>query len=553
MRAWPWPLVLSPLLVHGATASQGEEFERVDLRVISPPDGGRVRVDHGASDGLEVGVMVLFFPREGGTFGGTLIEVLERSAVVELLDPEAEVATGTKGQALLPRAAEEEQAEEEQAAEAEQLEDLPWKNADADWRPSMPLLGRTRSVKPADRDSRITGRIWLSADSTFSSFEDRSDSFYRFGQDVSYENPFGQGGALEIDLEQNQRQLDLGDGDPDNRSEVRVDRLSYAFGGDRFRATRFEGGRFLSHGMPEFGVVDGAEVGHRLSNGDRIGASVGYLPEPGDNFESGEDFQLSTYSRWVADEDERFTISGGYQKTLHDEGSDRDLFVVKSHYLPIDDWRWHGTAWIDHYTGSDERSGVELTQAQLMAQRTWESGNGMTVSYDRRSFPEIEREEFGLVTGEELSAARHDRLSVRTWRHLSGDRKLHGHLAGWDDQEESGADGSIGLELRDFWIDEGRTDFTLFGNEGRYESIVGARIGLGRDDEDGSWWLSYEAAKADVQGGLLSSDDDLFQHKLHGRHDWYFDSGWILSGYADVFLWDEENAWSLGFHMQRSF
>ena len=548
-------LVVMATLSASAIFAGQEEYERVELRVVAPAQDGRVRIDRGSNDGLELGVMVLFFPRSGGTFGGSLVELSERSATVELFDPEATVEGGTRGQALLPRTDSQGDATgpSDSSPAGEELSDLPWKQVAEDWNPSLPLLGRTRAVQPAQRRSRVLGRLYLSADTTVSSFENRSDSFFRLGQSLTYENPFGRGGGLRIDLEQNQRMLDLGEGDSENRAELRIDRLSYYFGGDRFRSLRLEGGRFLQNGLPEFGVLDGAELSYRLDNGDSIGASLGYMPDPNDNFESGEDFQLAAYYRWVADEDERLGLTGGYQKSLHKLGSDRDLFIAKMNYLPIDDWRLNTTVWADYYGGSDERSGFDLTQLLAQAQRSWKGGSGMSVSYDHRRFPEIERHEFQPLATDELFAARNDRLALRVWRPLSAKRKLHGHIAGWDDQEKSGADASMGLEMRDLWFDGGRTDITFFGNEGRFESTLGARLSLAHDESDGGWSLSYEASKADVQGGLLSPEDDLFQHRLYGRRDWYFAQGWSLSGTADVTLWDEENAWSLGFHIERSF
>ena len=40
----------------------------------------------------------------------------------------------------------------------------------------------------------------------------------------------------------------------------------------------------------------------------------------------------------MADERERFTLTGGYQKTWHRWDADRDLIVAKARYLPHDGW-----------------------------------------------------------------------------------------------------------------------------------------------------------------------------------------------------------------------
>ena len=70
--------------------------------------------------------------------------------------------------------------------------------------------------------------------------------------------------------------------------DLLVRRLSYAWGGTRFTAQRWEGGRFLQHGMPEFGVLDGIEWTRRRENGHRYGVSVGFLPEPDDGTDPGQ-------------------------------------------------------------------------------------------------------------------------------------------------------------------------------------------------------------------------------------------------------------------------
>ncbi|MFT5155117.1 MAG: hypothetical protein ACI841_005127, partial [Planctomycetota bacterium] len=385
-------LVLLCCMTAAAQAQQVDDYERIDLRVISVQANGRVGVDHGSSDGLAVGDMVLFFPRDGGTFGGNVSEVNQRGASVELMDPGAELPLGTRGQALVPRARLQPAVEDtELQPAAPELLDLPWSNSDSEWSSTMPLLSNDETVRPEDRMRRIRGRLYMTADSRYTSFEDRLDSFYRVGQDLSFENPFGRGGGLNLDTEQNFRRYLAKDGDEEDRSELRIDRLSYSLGGTRFDPTRIEGGRFLQHGMPEFGVVDGAEIGRRLSNGDHVGASVGYMPDPLDNFETGEDLQVSAFYRFVADEGELFTLAGGYQKSFHEGDSDRDLFLAQVRYLPTDAWQFHGTAWIDHYGSGEDAKGAEfaLTQAILLAQRRWTTGNGLSFTYNRSTFPEI--------------------------------------------------------------------------------------------------------------------------------------------------------------------
>ena len=60
----------------------------------------------------------------------------------------------------------------------------------------MPLLANIGAVRPEARGRRLTGRAWTTFDSIFGADGARSDTFFRVGTEVTYENPFGRGGAL---------------------------------------------------------------------------------------------------------------------------------------------------------------------------------------------------------------------------------------------------------------------------------------------------------------------------------------------------------------------
>lgn len=552
-----WVLFCAALA--GASVAQGlsdqDGTEEVGLRVTATPSASTVIVDRGASDGVEIGDVVLFQPRDGSTIQGTVTSLNERSAEVELLDKAIVLPVGTRGVALVPTARFTPPTPEEiQQQRAPGDGEVNWENDDEGWSDEMPLLAEIKAVRPDKRESFMTGRLYFIADGTIASQDDRSDSFLRFGQNVRIENPFKRGGGLNIDLEQNYRSTQLEDAPDEDTAFMRVDRLSYYEGGDRFSNYRWEAGRFLQHGLPEFGLVDGFEYTHRLSNGHSVGGSIGYMPEPFDRLQSGSDFQFAGYYRWVSDASEQLSATGGFQQTLHNNAADRSLFVAKVQYLPVDGWDFNGTAWVDVYSSGDEAkgSGVGLTQAFLAATRRWDDGDGINVTFNHWEFPDIQRQEFLIPLQEQIANSRNDRLAFSGWRYVAPDQRTHAELGFWNDQDESGGDAAVGIEFMDLIGSRSSTDITVFGTRGRFSTLLGARAQWGRFVPGGRWDLFYEFAQND-QEGFDANQDNFIQHRIRATRNMNWVSGWNLSVFAESLLWADEDAWSLGVYLQKSF
>ena len=88
------------------------------------------------------------------------------------------------------------------------------------------------------------------------------------------------------------------------------------------------------------------------------------MPEPTEDFETLDDFQLAAWYRWSSDESDRFSVAGAFQKTWNNGSPDRSLLVLKANYFPLDGWDFSGVGWIDFY-GNDEvvkDGGPEITQ-----------------------------------------------------------------------------------------------------------------------------------------------------------------------------------------------
>jgi len=571
-------LAVLGLLAVLARAQGGEEtYERVELRVGIAVSDGRVLVDRGASDGVQVGDLVVLQPRGAAAARGLVVQVDERSAIVELTDFLGVPPEGTRGIVFLPSSRfappptpppaegggagagggtepEGEGGGSAEAAPAEPSAADRWRNQDEAWREGMPLLARVRPERPEERNPRWSGRWYTRADFR-STFDDgRSDSFLRTGADFVFENPFLRGGALHFDGEINHRTTNLDDQGDESIAYGRLDRLSYRIGGHRFAQDRLEVGRFLQTGMPEFGVLDGAEWIRRQVNGHSWGASMGFLPQPNPTMSTGDDFQIAAHYRWIADQSELLSFAGGLQKTFHNGAADRDLLVAKLDYLPQEGWDFRGTTWVDFYgDGDDEKgTGIDLTQARFSTGRRFENGDRLDVTFRHLRFPDIERNEFRPIVDDELADRRYERLSVGGWHWLGGRDRFHGEVGLWNDQDETGGDFEAGIDFKDLFTKRSQTDCVLFGTHGRFETVAGVRFLFTKYTDDGLWEGFYEVADHRQQG--FSSDrDDIFQHRTRVSRTLRTAAGWDLSAYGQAILWDDETDWSIGLYLQKSF
>ena len=177
LLAWLWLGSLGP-------AAFGQAAERIDLRVVNAAPGGLVEVDRGSADGLELGDPVVLMPRSGRVVEGLVTVVEERTALVEIDNPNVELPAGTRGQAVVPAsrfapaapspnpvspktvasdAPGEDQASATEPEPADPLAGLEqrWKNLDEAYSPGMPLLSDAGVARPEQRPMRFTGRLYL--------------------------------------------------------------------------------------------------------------------------------------------------------------------------------------------------------------------------------------------------------------------------------------------------------------------------------------------------------------------------------------------------------
>lgn len=558
MRAWiGLALILLAVLAGGPAWAQDPDMLVLELRAVSETGTGRIVIDRGTLDGLVVGDMVTFLPREGPPVRGSLREIAARSGTVELFDSNARVPPGTRGEARVPasRVPKPVPPPAEPATEAAPEVDVTAAEAEAadEWKPGMPLLAAVGEVRPQERDTSMSGRIYASGDQILTNDDGRASGFYRLGTTTEIENAFGRGDVLRVDSELIARYADNPDADDEDSLHLRVDTLSYREGGTRFAPVSLEVGRFYQSGMPEFGQLDGVEYGQRLPSGHRWGASVGFMPEPDKEQETGQDLQFAGWYRWVSDSTEQLSATAGYQKSFHNSQSDRDLVVTRVDWLPPKGWNFLGTAWIDFYNGGDTQkdSSAEVTLARLSTSRRWEDGDRVDIALSHQRYADLERTELPPVVDPSLYDDYYTRLSVRG-ETLWGETVAHSGLGGWFDQDDAGGDLDLGLLWNNVLRERDTFDTTLFASLAKFSDEVGTRFTWSRLDDGGTWDVFYEAAFQRIDG-FSSDNDDLLQHWLGlrtNRTDWY---GWSVSLSAEMRLWDEFHSWQLGFYTQKSF
>ncbi len=545
------------LLSAPVRAQDQEELVRLELRVVASDPGSVVQVDRGSTDALEVGDVVTFFPREGGSLQGRVSLVEERNAEVKLSRPGVTLPAGTRGEVLIPKsrvvaktgAAQVQPGPVPPAGE----EHPPWKNEDETWEPGMPLLAQVQAVKPSERSTTVSGLVFFYGDVTFTDDSDRNDYILRLGEDIRVENPFGHGGGLNVAVEMDYRTANVPDDEDERFGRLRVDRLSYYEGGTRFDHERWELGRFLQYGIPEFGVVDGFEWGHDFGGGDRLGFSIGEMPQTDGSYDITRDTQIAAYYHWAANRSERLTADLGLQQTFHGSEADRDLMVAKLRWLPPEGWDLQGTAWVDFYGSNDDAkgAGVELTQAWLTSGRGFGNSARLEVIYNHLAWPELLRDEYAPAVLADVVDDHVDRLSVDGWLLLDPRTRLHGQVGGWIDEDETGGDAEAGADIDDLLSEDSHTDLTVFGTLGEFGSLAGARLTHGQRAGIARWDAYYEITSND-QYGFSSNYDDILQQRLGADVGYFPPSRWSFSFHTEAVLWDDDGAWSVSLYISRS-
>lgn len=538
-----------------------DEFVRVEVQCTALAGDG-MYLDQGRDSGIEPGDALRVFPPDGPARNGKIVSVSRTSSRAQLGSGIEGLDISVRAVVLVPKKRLEAPASAAGAAESAPPaaapapapaprvpEHPPWTAPPEQWKQDTPLLAPAHGVPPEDRPRRLDALLYTSADWTNDEAGDEAREFLSTGAGLEgrIENPFGQGGELGFDGEWYARASESG-GETERESKLRLDRLSYAWGGVRGDSDRGELGRFLQHEFPEFGFLDGFEYALRTSGGSSLGASLGFQPEPDDQFRTGDDLQAALFGRLTSGESRNLSLGAGYQKTWHEGEADRDLFAAQFELHPWSTTALFASALVDLYTSGDDLkgSGPELTQFFFNASQRTSGGHGLGLFASRFRFPELLRNEFDDVTAEEVASSVNDRYGLDGWLELGSGLQLYGRAEKWSDQDDSGGGGRARVTWRNAFGAGGPLLLETYFNSGKFSETTGLRASGRKRFGLGSLGLSWDATDFDQE----DVGETLQQHAVRADLDLALGRHWFLALYAESRFGDEQDALSLGFVLQ---
>lgn len=540
-----------PYMALAALIAPAQDIE-VEVRVLSVR-GNVVEIDRGTTAGAKPGDVVVLRPLGQPEVTGSVRSVTSDAATVVLSAAVPSLAPGVPGVLRLPR-------DRFPDPDAPRIAGMPpplWRNPDDQWEEGLPLLAEARSPRPDERPTEWTGRAWLGG---YVLRDDgalpRDDHVGRLGLALEGQNPFGRGGRAHVALEVRGERTDFASDEfeDDSSTFLRVDELSYEWGGTRDEARRFEVGRFLSRAFPELGLLDGVEVSQRFENGARVGGALASQPAL-DRERSLENApQLAVWALLPFAEEGRGELGFALQETWFEGDQDRDLFISRARWSDGEAWRADATAWVDLYRSDDagKSQGLELTEARASVTRTFESGAGLRADVARVRFPSLRRYRAQDFTPDELGGDGVHTASLSGWL-PSGERGTwNARLGAWSDDDADGGWADLGYDRRfgSDVIDRGSA--ALFLSDGREGGVVGARALVSGPGLGGRWSAGVDAGLYDRRD-TLGGTESLLQGALRTGWNGALGRGWFLYLDGAARFGDDQDALSLDFTLQRSF
>ena len=542
-------------------------FAPVRARVVAlSRSSARVQL-LGSREGLEAGVRGLVLAREGAA----------ASAPATGLEP----STGTRGAARREAAASRPantpgpaNTEGPAAADGQAPEDVPpdapsvggpersrehapWSPGSLEWEESAPLLAAPRTLRAEEREPDVWGSVFLDgARSEDHVGDDRRYQSWRSGLYLGAENFLGRGGTLYVDLEVERQSVDLGGDGSQHEEDMRVEELSWAWGGRRESPWRVQLGRFHQHELPELGRLDGVEFAHRSESGDRTALSLGTTPMHDAELGVSDDAQLALAHSFVFGAEETSALTLGAQRSYAGGTRERDLFVASLFASLSSRTSLFGSAWVDRY-GEEARvkdEGLELTRWNLNLSHRFEGGHRAGLSASHFRYPEIER--FAGLSPELLAHGHDDRVGLSLRYELSHDLACSTRLDRWADEESDGGAAELGLELDDLAWPQGQLLLAVFAREGRYSQSSGYRLSASRRFRDGRAQLAWSSARYEPLGIGDPDDEDAdpFENQaLRASLDLELAHELELGLYTTRRFSDEGEASTLGFQLRRRF
>ncbi|MCA8955204.1 MAG: hypothetical protein KDC87_03970 [Planctomycetes bacterium] len=547
-----WLFCCVSLGVGRASAQDGARSVTVEVTAAS---GAAVYLDQGRSAGLEPGLEVLLFPRQGATVRARVRSVSLSQARAELLDTTVAIPPGTRGTVQV-HAVQPEASPQSTGASPPPPAHPPWEQPLTSKDKETPLLAPVAGRKPAERPTRLQGRVWTGWNNSWNRGRvDQRFSLADLGVDLAVLNPLQYGGSFHFrgDLYNRRTELDVG---PDqNTTRGRLDRLSYRFGHSDDGPMRYQVGRFLNTLFPALGLVDGVEGDVRTGSGVRLGAALGGAPVPNPDQATFDDVQVALMLRTDRREPDAADLGIAWQKTWHRGAPDRDLLVLDGRLRPTESWSLYGVMWIDYYTASDtvKATGFELTELLLQSTHRFGPRAGAALTVSRIRWPELDRNEFTPATADLLNDARVLRVNGDLWRQFGDHLHTRVHGTWWEDQNSDGWSGDVRIGLRDLLFSSGEVAIELFRTEGAFQDGHGVRLSILRSSGSVSWSLGYELSHYEDHQAAIGAADFSTLQALNGGLRLMLSRTTDLNLQLDHRFGGAQDALTLGTYVQTRF
>ncbi len=557
--------LIAALLVVVCVASSARAQDSQLLHVsVTFASGRGVFVDQGRASGMAVGLRVRFFPPGSSPVEGVVRAVSTDSALVELPEGIPLPPVGTKGEVEVetPIGAIEEKQKPTTPKPTQRKREVPahppWTRQEGELTPDTPLLAPAFGQRPQDRPVEYKGRIYSQLLYTKDRGNNRDNDYVlgRLGIWIEAKNLFGQGGEMLFAGEVINQGADLlKDEDGTTNNNIRIDRLAYTIGEQKYSLYRLELGRFYSSKLPELGLIDGAEVMLKVKKGLQIGAGLGVYPDPFPLSVAGEDASLHMFMDYQSEAWHHLSAVIAYQKTWHEGTPDRDLLLGKINMRPTKTL-WFYTSWkVDIYLAGDsiKSQGLDLTEFWAQLRYTARSNVlGAAVSISHYAWPELERREFRDLPAELVRNGKIDRLNLSGWLRASKRLRFASRFDLWEDQDTSGTGGEISAD----WTDPSGTGpsmhVAIFYTDGSFNDGTGFRIQARQGLGSANGFVGYELFRYSNVGSIGGDEDEFTRHTLRSGLDWSLNN-WHYSLSADYIFGDGEQSYTVGLYTQYRF
>lgn len=525
------------------------------LKVIVTSVSGRsVFLDRGRGAGITPGLRVHLYPPGGASIDVIVADATSNSCRVDIPESVELPPVGTTGELDLPEPTK----PPEQVAEPAPKQPPahpPWTRKEEPRGTDQPLLAPAYARPAKERPPTVHGQFY----SQFQLMLDRGggrQSTYeldRIGTRITVTNPFGQGGRVLFAGDFDRRVATVEDGQGQTDSNLNLDRLSYAIGGEQYSSYRAEGGRFISIYLPEIGLIDGIEGAVLFENGLKLGGGAGAYPEPTPERRSGDELGLHIFASYQPKGDSYLDATLGYQRTWHEGGADRDVLIGRiSCNLTKELWLF-GSAKVDIYSADDanKTAGPQLTEAWAQARYSFTPRSGVSASASHYTWADTKQNEFRLIPPDLIRTGRVDRFELTGWHEVVKDVRLTGRGNYWVDQLSTG----YGSEADVDWDKAFDLSLSLHGavfyNQSSYTDGMGFRTEIRPSSGDFQWFAGYEFYQY-RSTGMLSDDSYHIRHTLRAGLSWQMGQ-WFYNLTADHYFGESEDAYSLGAFVEYRF